>query len=114
MLYGHYDTSSWYLSFKLVFPFDETTLLGWFSAWFIELNIAFTYAICMTGITSYFVCCCLYIVTMCEHFKLITTMTEREINKKKLQTDPHEILTTHILAKNLMIQAINLHNQIIE
>lgn len=65
---GNIDPSKWNLTFGLVMPFDMTTVFGWYLAWFLEYNMAFTYSVAMVATTSYFVALCIYIEAICDHF----------------------------------------------
>lgn len=102
MLGGDFDTSKWYLSFKLVFPFEIESLLGWFAAWAIEFNVAFVYSVYMTAITSYFVCALLYICAMCDHFAVLMEIIKRYIpNGSYRDNRESRIQTTALLIKSV-------------
>lgn len=110
MLGGDFDTSHWYLSFKLVFPFEIESLLGWFAAWAIEFNVAFVYSVYMTAITSYFVCALLYICAMCDHFALLMKIIKRYIPNGSYRNNTKSRIQTTAL----LIKAVELNVKVFE
>lgn len=111
MLNGNFDTSHWYLSIKLVFPFKTESLFGWFAAWFIEISISFGYSIYMTALTSYFVSCFLYICSMCDHFSLLMKFIDR-YTIPNIDYDQNK--TNRIQITKTLTNAIQLHVKIFE
>lgn len=83
---GDRNTSEWSLSFTMSIPFvDKTRIVGWLMTSFLEINIAISYSIVMVSITSYFICCCFYIETLCEHFAALISRNEVERTHEKNQ-----------------------------
>lgn len=73
---GDFDTSAWTLPYDLAVPFDQISLWSWYLLWFIECNMGMvSYASSMVPVTVHFVCCCLYIFGICEHFELLIQTT---------------------------------------
>lgn len=66
--HGNSDTSAWPLVLNIFFPLDIAVLWHWFLKWCITFNMAFTYCLSTTSVTSYFVCCCFYAEAICEQF----------------------------------------------
>lgn len=91
IVFGHYDTSSWYLSFFLVLPFKQTYVFGWLLTWLTQFDIAFCYALCMTSITSYMVSCCNYINAMCDHFNVLVNNVAEDVQRLKMEDNPKKI-----------------------
>lgn len=79
IVFGKYDTSSWYLSFYVVVPFDQTRVLGWLLTWLFQFLIAFSYSTSMTSITSYFASCSFYIYAMCDHSNVLIKAVEADV-----------------------------------
>lgn len=73
---GNLDTSTWDLAFNIVVPFDTQNLFGWYLKWFIQLSMSVSYALSVTSITSYFICCCLYIHAICKHLNLLNNLIQ--------------------------------------
>lgn len=111
---GNYDTSTWHLTFKIIFPFDETTVRGWFAAWYLEFSISFAYSVSMTAITAYFVCCCLYIRTMCDHFRWNIELIERHIKLRRVIDNPEKKDENHFEVGKQLAKAIRIHVDIFE
>lgn len=77
---GNFDTSKLILPFTFAVPFDTETMWGWYLLWFIQLNVGVSYGKTMISITSYFICCCFYIETICDHFNLVIESIEQPID----------------------------------
>lgn len=107
---GDFDTSAWNLPYSLVVPFDKTKLWSWYLLWFIQCNMGFSYTSSMVPVTSYFVCCCVYVFGICEHFELLIKSTwsdaeeyndeknplKRNILHRKLQKTLRESIAAHV------------------
>lgn len=102
------------LTFKIIFPFDETTVRGWFAAWYLEFSISFAYSVSMTAITAYFVCCCLYIRTMCDHFRWNIELIERHIKLRRVMDNPEKKDENHFEVGKQLAKAIRIHVDIFE
>lgn len=107
---GKFDSSKLLLPFNLILPFDTKTVLGWYILWFIEFNIGFSYVISMVGITSYFVCCCFYICTICDHFQWLLQSLEADVkrNQSEKNTQKHTQNLKKIKEKFLHAIEINI------
>lgn len=115
ILAGEYDTSAWSLPMQMSVPFDTTVISGWYLLWFIQLNESLTYAFCMITTTFYFVCCCFYINTLCDHLELSFRTIEQEIseNRNDNNSNIHRRKFTYIIEEKLF-NAIKLHVEILE
>lgn len=85
LISGSFDASKLVLPFNLILPFDTTTVTGWYFLWFIEFNIGFSYVLSMVGVTSYFVCCCYYICTICDHFFSLLQSLEADVKWNQIE-----------------------------
>lgn len=81
MLNGNLDTSEWSLPFDMIAPFDTSVIWKWYILWFIQFNIGFAYVSGITLITTYFVCCCLYIGAICEHSEHLFESIAEEVQQ---------------------------------
>lgn len=111
---GDYDTSSWHLSFKMSLPLDLTNAWSWLAAWFLEFNIAFSYSLCMTADTTYFMCVCLYISTMCDHFGLLMLSAKQNIEQNQTEDNLQKYQQNHLQALQYLTKAIQIHVQVFE
>ena len=71
IIIGNLDTSTWELPFRLTVPFNTETFFGWYSLFFLNFCIAFSYAVCVSTTTSYYVSGCFYIRAMYDHFNAL-------------------------------------------
>lgn len=71
ILMGNKDASTWALPMDLSVPFNTSTISGWYTTWFFQFNISLCYVSCIITITTYFVCCCIYINAICEHYQFL-------------------------------------------
>lgn len=90
---GNLDTSTWELPFNVVVPFNTQHLFGWYLKWFINLAMTISYALIVTAIISYFVCCCLYIHAICKHFNLLNNFIEQ--NDKSIHKNLTKAIDVH-------------------
>lgn len=102
---GNMNTSTWFLPFSMDPPFNTESFTGWFILWFFQQNMSLAYITCMVTITSYFVCCCFYIETMCNHFDLLMRLKREKSNTKRRESKEngprfkeklHEAVKLHI------------------
>lgn len=111
---GRYDTSSWYLSFDIILPFDKTKVSGWFGTWGVQFSMAFSYSLGITAVTGYFVCCCNYIHTMCDHFQWIIHQVRDTVALNRTEKHSEKIERNKQKAINLVDDSIKLHVKIYE
>lgn len=110
---GHFDTSAWSSPYNLIVPFDTSTVWGWYLYLFANFNMGMTYTASATSATSYFVVCCLYIRTACDHFDKMMQHTSDTIVQLRNASEP---LRPKLLSelKLKMAQAIEIHVKIFE
>lgn len=112
MCHGNFDTSDWLSTHNLVLPFDDTTVWGWFLRCFIQINDTFSYVSGMVPAASHFVCCCIYIGAICDHFNhIIRAPNMEEFKETKNQRENSEIC---LKLKENFVQAIQLHFKLFE
>lgn len=91
---GNLDTSTWVLAFNICLPFNTLNLFGWYLKWIINLAMSISYALSLTSITSYFVCCCIYIHAICKHFNLLNNLIGR--NDESIQKNYQQAIDVHV------------------
>ena len=111
---GNYDTSLWLLGFDVVVPYDQTRIWGWFVTWFIQLSMAFSYALCMTTVTSFIVSGCYYIYAMCDHFNVLMNSVGRAVERIRTEVNPRKIRKTRQLINTQLSNAIKVQVKIYE
>lgn len=110
---GNFDTSTWNLPLNLIAPFNTQSVWGWLLKWFFEFSSGLSYALCNIMTTSYFICFCLYIGAICNHFSMLMDSARHNVrqNQKDHCQNHHEIwLTVH----SKLTQCINLHDNVLE
>lgn len=110
----NYDTSAWNLPMRVSVPFNTDSVLGWFLLLFIQLNISAAYSLTVIAVTSYFICCCLYLEAMCDHFDELINLVKGdvEINRKEKNRSTSR-KSEHQIWKNLC-DAIKIHGDLYE
>lgn len=81
ILTGNKDASTWALPMDLSVPFNTSTISGWYLTWFFQFNISLCYVSCIITITTYFVCCCIYINAICEHYQFLYDAVLASLNR---------------------------------
>lgn len=106
---GDSDPSTWSLPFMIVSPFDTNSILGWFLTWFYEFNMSVMYFTYLFTTCSHFLCCCYYIIAICDHFSTIIhsikVRKEKNIQNNQQRCDD---------ALEKLNRAIETHNNVYE
>lgn len=112
VLVGRFDSSALIMPYNMVVPFDTETIWGWYLLWVIQIMNAFSYSTCVLTITSYFVCTCIYIDSICKHFELILDLLERNI--EQIQDIDSTCISPQQRAQKSLNQAVQIHVKIYE
>ncbi|XP_055295179.1 uncharacterized protein LOC129564952 [Sitodiplosis mosellana] len=109
MIVGNFDTSTWILPFECWVPFSTETPYGYYLKWFIQFSMGIAYSSSQVTITAYFVCCCHYIVSICDHYKFVMKLIGLETEKNQEEKSPliHQKRNYEIRRK--LAEAINIH-----
>lgn len=110
MAIGNFDAATWKLMYNLIIPFDKTHIFGWFVHYVAQFNVGLTYSLILVSITSYFVCCCFYVNTICDHFDHMMQSIESN-GMHEYESRPQ---TNWRKVKQQLSEAINLHVDIFE
>lgn len=111
--FGNFDTST-PLPVVMSVPFNAQTIWGWHLKCFLEFFMALTYAITLVSLTSYFVCCCLYIGAICNHFEFLMHSIRDDVHRNHAEKNlPKQHKLNRQTQANL-VQAIQLHVKLIE
>lgn len=111
---GNYDTSKWILQFPLYTPFNKQTVIGWYGEWFIQFTLSFSYATCMSSLTSYFVCCCFYIGTFCDHFDEICRLVKGDADQIQHEKNPRNYQRIYQRLHKRLGLAVDIHVHLLE
>lgn len=111
---GSYDTTNWLLQFSPFTPFNKGTLIGWYSEWFIQFSVGASYSMSMVIITSYFVCCCFYINTFCDHFDELCRLTKNDVEQMHHVNDVQKYRQLYHQINDRLCQAIEIHVTVFE
>lgn len=114
ILTGNLDTTTWILPYKLSVPFETRTIHGWYCLWFIETQIGISYSMVMVNISTYFVCCCFYIVGICEHFDYLIHSINQIVESKDGKENASSAEKRVLNMKTTLSKAIIIHNTIFE
>ena len=63
----------------------------------------------MVSVSSYFVCCCLYIETICDNFAAIIVSIQKLIERNQIENNKRKILENQIKIKYQIRDAVELH-----
>lgn len=114
IIMGNLDVSTWALPMDLSVPFDTNTVWGWLLSWFFQFNISICYVSCTITITTYFVCCCIYIDAICEHFSFVYDCAMENVERNRHETDPQACERRQLLICADMNKAAEIHAKIFE
>lgn len=111
---GEYDTSAWNLPFLLSMPFNTETVKGWFLLLFIQLNVSIFYSLIMIAATSYFICGCLYIGAICDHFDVLIDTIEKDVETNQLENNSFKYKKREQEIWKCFCNAIEIHGDVHE
>lgn len=106
---GNLDTSTWLLPFQFAVPFETKTVWKWYILWVYNLKANLAYAGIITSVSSYFVCCCLYIQGICNHFNLLIQSLQNDVEQYKKDTNPKIMQEKSQSIKKTFCKAIEAH-----
>lgn len=110
---GNTDTSTWNLPLNLIVPFNTQPIWGWYLKWFFELSSGFAYALCNIIPTTYFVCSCLYIVAICNHFEMVIESIGHEVGPIQNEESQENHQEKAFVQENLL-KSIHIHVNVLE
>lgn len=112
---GNLDTSTWILPYTLSVPFNTRSIHGWYALWFIQTQIGISYSAVLVTISTYFVCCCFYIVGLCENFDYLINTLEESDEASNGQTENAMSNKQRIrIMKVNFSKSVIIHNKIFE
>lgn len=111
---GNVDTSTWFLPFHLIVPFDTKTIRGWYLFLLLQFNISLAYIMCMVAITSYFLCSCAYIEAIRDHFTSLIHSIRANVERKEIEKNPQKNEKIFQNIKDELNEAIEFHTKMIE
>lgn len=112
---GNVDSSQWILPFDLLIPFGtKSSLFGWYSLWIFCLLINISYCVCISLPMAHFVCGCLYIDGICDHFNLSIESLQQRIRLNRITKKPLKYSDMSRDIKQKLCDAIELHSKIFE
>lgn len=111
---GNVDTSTWFLPFHMVVPFDTQTIWGWYIFLLLQFNISLAYITCMIAITSYFLCSCAYIEATRDHFTSLIHSIRANVERKEIERNLQKNKKICQKIKDELNEAIEFHTKIIE
>lgn len=104
---GNYETSTWFVPYKLVVPFDTSSIFGWYMLWLIQIYAGYTYVLSISAVISYFVSCCFYIEACCEHlFLVLKALNTDLLNDVNGKNRLHHVIIFHIEVMKLVMRCI--------
>lgn len=111
---GNHDNSSWMLPLNIVLPFDTSTISGWFVEWFLQCNAGFSYAISVSLSSMYFVCLCLNIITICNHFDFLLESVDQSLMQIQNEKIPKKRKIVWFNINRTLCEAVKIHVKVNE
>lgn len=111
---GNYDSSNWILPFDLVVPFGTEHILGWYLLWTFNLMIDFAYCVCVSSPISHFLCYCLYIRGICDHFDSSMESVQRDTKSSRTEKNPLKYREVAKRIKEELCKAIEVQVKLFE
>lgn len=112
---GNFNTKTYILPLRVAAPFPIDTVFAWYSFYLMQWIFGVTYMFVFIPVTSYFVCNCIYLNALCDHFDFIIKCVNAEFYE--WQSDSNEInlfRRNSICAKKLFNHAIDHHVKMME
>lgn len=114
ILTGNLDVTTWPLPVNLALPFKSDTILKWYGVYVIYLNMECTYGSSMIPTTALFVCSCIYISAICDHFEHVILSTNEDNVKMEQEKNPRKNWEIVCELHKKLRQSVIIHNRIYE
>lgn len=112
---GNFDTTTWKTLYNIVVPFDTTTIIGWYLHYIVQCYLACTYCYNQPTVITFFMGCCLYVETLCKHFKCLIHKSQIDFeNQVPTINDLSKKRKIESQVKRNLIQAVQLHMKTIK
>lgn len=106
MSHGNFDTSTWFIAVNFAFPFDTTSVLGWYIALLLITQFACVLTVLVTALFTYMFSDYLYIEALRDHFESIFKRVDSKITfnqcksfgkmNKDMQLSLNELIIFHL------------------
>lgn len=112
MFAGDFDASQW----KLILPdpYNNHNIFVFYLCWCVQFCVGISYVICMIATTSYFICCCIYICGICDHFDLMIEWIKKDLLDKEMTKNKRNPMKNNQSIKQKLVQSIEIHGKIFE
>lgn len=111
---GNFDTTTWVLAFRVYIPFETSEIVAWYLEWLLVFGTCVSYYLCQSTITTHFVCCCIYLMGICDHFDFTynsvmdcSEQIQHEKNPQRHKEKCHQIWER-------LCKSVNIHNKAFE
>lgn len=111
---GNLDTSTWMLPFIRVPTFNTNIIWTWYLECLTQLIMSIAYALAMVSPISYFLCCCFYIITGCNHFDLLLNSTRNDVDRIQKDKNLRKLQKLHHHLNKKLSQAVEVHGKVVE
>lgn len=82
--------------------------------WFVQTNLGISYSLVMVTITSYFVCCCFYIIGICQNIDLLIYSVNQDNEMIRDEKNKWNIAQKYQQMKLKLAEMITLHINVFE
>lgn len=111
---GNHETSTWTPPAPVSVPFDTTHIWRWYIQWILFVNVYFVYIYIAALISSSFICFCLYICAICDHFKLMIQSLQKIIATNRVEKNPKKSQKLNKLIVETLCKAVEIEVKALE
>lgn len=111
---ANFDASTWPTVYDIYVPLDTATVLGWYIQFFFGNLMEVCYFLTMVLPTAYFICCGVYIRTMCKHFLELMISMQRKIEQQEQDANLQTHVKNYRQIKTQFSKAIKIHMEILK
>lgn len=106
---GNSDTSTWSVVYYCFVPFNTDILCNWYLLWVYQITVSILYAMVISSTTAHFLCHCLYMHGICDHFDMLISSVEKNVKDNQSEMNPIVIQNGYRKIKQTFFGAIGLH-----
>lgn len=112
---GNFDTTTYILPLRIAAPFHIDSVYKWYIFFSMQFIFGISYMFSFIPVTSFFVCNCIYLNSLCDHFEFIVRLVNAEFYEQRSNGEVTTVCCrSPIRAKKLMKNVIDHHDKMME
>lgn len=103
MYKGNYDTSNWFLPYRIILPFDRSSMFAWYCEFFLQAYSGYAFVLTITSTVTFFGGCSYYIDACLRQFKhMFNEIDENVKNGESGEMIEKKVFETVVFHNNIL------------